>query len=116
MQQSDSLAQPINLRFIIIIALIMLILSGCSTNPPKPQKDESLITSEQHIDVLFVPGMGMGWRVLLIRPLNSFKRHILHTDLGSKKQRALDYSAASTYDHRQRHVISPWYAPELSNR
>ena len=53
---------------------------------------------------------------LLIRPLNSFKRHILHTDLGSKKQRALDYSAASTYDHRQRHVISPWYAPELSNR
>ena len=47
-----------------IIALIMLILSGCSTNPPKPQKDESLITSEQHIDVLFVPGMGMGWRVL----------------------------------------------------
>ena len=53
---------------------------------------------------------------LLIRPLNSFKRHILRTDLGSKKQRALDYSAASTYDHRQRHVISPWYAPELSNR
>jgi len=55
-------------------------------------------------------------KYLLIRPLNSFKRHILHTDLGSKKQRALDYSAASTYDHRQRHVISPWYAPELSNR
>lgn len=65
MQQSDSLAQPINLRFIIIIALIMLILSGCSINLPKPQKDESLITSEQHIDVLFVPGMGMGFQALM---------------------------------------------------
>ncbi len=65
MQQSDSLAQPINLRFIIIIALIMLILSGCSTNLPKPQKDESLITSKQHIDVLFVPGMGMGFQAFM---------------------------------------------------
>lgn len=43
-----------------IIALTILILSGCSANPAKSQKDESLITDEQRVDVLFVPGMGMG--------------------------------------------------------
>lgn len=59
-QQNDSLAQSINLRFLGIIALSILILSGCSTNPAKSQKDESLITNEQLTDVLFVPGMGMG--------------------------------------------------------
>lgn len=45
-----------------IIALTLLILSGCSANPAKSQKDESLITNEQRTDVLFVPGMGMGWQ------------------------------------------------------
>lgn len=45
-----------------IIALTILILSGCSTNPVKFQKDESLITDKQYTDVLFVPGMGMGLR------------------------------------------------------
>lgn len=44
-----------------IIILTILILSGCSANPAKSQKDESLITNEQRTDVLFVPGMGMGW-------------------------------------------------------
>lgn len=49
------------MRFIIIV-LIILILSGCSTTPLKSQKDESLITDKQYTDVLFVPGMGMGLR------------------------------------------------------
>ncbi len=48
-----------------IIVLTILILSGCSANPAKSQKDENLTTSEQKIDVLFVPGMGMGWRALI---------------------------------------------------
>lgn len=48
-----------------IIILTLLILSGCSTNPAKSQKDESLITNEQRTDVLFVPGMGMGWRAFI---------------------------------------------------
>jgi hypothetical protein len=43
-----------------IITLTLLILSGCSANPAKSQKDESLIINEQRTDVLFVPGMGMG--------------------------------------------------------
>lgn len=43
-----------------IIILTILILSGCSSNPAKSQKEESLITNEQLTDVLFVPGMGMG--------------------------------------------------------
>jgi hypothetical protein len=43
-----------------IIVLTILILSGCSANPAKSQKDESLITDKQYTDVLFVPGMGMG--------------------------------------------------------
>ena len=50
---------------------------------------------------------------LLIRPLNSFKRHILHMDLGSKKQHALDCSPASSCDRWQRYAIFPWYASAL---
>ena len=53
------------LTMLRIITLTILILSGCSANPAKSQKDESLITSEQRIDVLFVPGMGMGWQALI---------------------------------------------------
>jgi len=89
--------KAINILIIALIAIFGLILIGCEKTDGKLELKEPR-------------------KELLIRPLNSFKRHILHTDLGSKKQRALDYSAASTYDHRQRHVISPWYAPELSNR
>ena len=66
MQQSDSLAQSINLRLLGIIALTILIQSGCSTNPAKFQKDENLITNEQRSDVLFVPGMGMGLRASIM--------------------------------------------------
>ncbi|MBX3617345.1 hypothetical protein [Nitrosomonas sp.] len=48
-----------------IIVLLTLILSGCSANPAKSQKDESLVTGEQKIDVLFVPGMGMGFQAFM---------------------------------------------------
>lgn len=48
-----------------IIVLTILILSGCSTNPAKSQKDESSITVEQRTDVLFVPGMGMGFQAFM---------------------------------------------------
>lgn len=48
-----------------IIALTILILSGCSANPAKSQKDENSMAHDQPTDVLFVPGMGMGWRALI---------------------------------------------------
>ncbi len=53
---------------------------------------------------------------LLIRPLNSFKRHILHMGLESKKRRVLDCSPASSCDRWQRYAISPWCASALSSR
>lgn len=49
------------LTMLRIITFTTLILSGCSASPAKSQKEESLITNEQRTDVLFVPGMGMGW-------------------------------------------------------
>jgi hypothetical protein len=64
-QHSDSLMHPINLYFLRIIALTILILSGCSTSPAKSQKDESLIINEQKVDVLFVPGLGMGFQAFM---------------------------------------------------
>jgi type I restriction enzyme, R subunit len=67
---------------------------------------DQYITSQDKIDQWFdvkTRGLSDMAKVqLLIRPLNSFKRHILLAGLGNTKRRALDCSPASSCDRWQR--------------
>lgn len=67
------------MMFRVITLTTILILSGCSIYPEKSQKDEILINSKQHVDILFVPGMGMGFQALM-RPQASQARNYREWD------------------------------------